>query len=334
MPTRRRRWLSVPVEPWFFRLERVEGLGPRSLAALTLVIMVPATLWAGTPVITPFVTAYTVAIAAYLIDRQERELGRLSPTMMHAGRVTELFERGLRRHPRWVLLLGWILGPLAMIAVNLAGPRFQALLEGSLPGAGDLWGLATALFFWLIFFQMLLVFGRNALLFHRLGAEHVRIDLLDFRSVDPFGRVAARNLLIFIGGVALAPLQLFSRPDYAAQIAVGTLIVMPCGLALVLLPMWSVHRRLASEKAMELSRIQEALAGNRRALLRSPIARDAEGLSVTSLVLYREMISGLREWPVDAAAVARIAGYVVIPLLAWVGAALVERWVDVVLLGG
>lgn len=325
-------FLTESVEPWIFRLQAGRVRSGWVLAGSALVLLTPPTLLAGTPIVTPLVTAYIVGIAAYLIDRQEVELERLEPVLLRPEMVSELFERSLRCHPRWLLLLGWILGPLVMLAVNFTSQLVTALRAGEPPDLPGLWAISSALFFWVIFVQMLFVFGRNAMLFHRLGSQHVRIDLLDLRSVNPFGRIAIRNLLIFIGGLALAPLQLFSGPSYVTQIAVGSLIVLPCGVALMLLPMWAIHSRLSAEKALELQRIQDALAGSRSALAGSPIAEDAEGLSVMNLVLYREMIAGIREWPVDASAVARFAGYVVIPLLAWIGAALVERWIDVVVM--
>lgn len=324
-------YLREPIEPCLFRLQRHDGVTGLRLALAIMVVMTPVTIMAGTPIITPLVTAYTAGIAAYLIDRQEVELEQLAPLIRRPKVVTGIFGFSLREHPRWLLILAWVLGLASMLLVNFSGPQISALRTGVLPDLSGTWGFVAAGIFWVIFFEMLCVFWRNALLFRRLGGEHIRIDLLDQSAVSPFGRIAVRNLLIFVGGLTLAPLQLLFRPDYLPQLLVGNLIVLPCGVALVLLPLWSVHARLVEAKREELDRVQAALRGDRSAMAGSPVADEIERMDAANLLLYREVIANMREWPVDAAAVARFAGYVVIPLLAWVGAALVERWVDFIL---
>ena len=44
-----------------------------------------------------------------------------------------------------------------------------------------------------------------------------------------------------------------------------------------------------------------------------------------SLTSHIDRIRGMSSWPVDVGLAARVFGYVIIPPLAWVGAALVEN---------
>jgi len=74
--------------------------------------------------------------------------------------------------------------------------------------------------------------------------------------------------------------------------------------------------------------VRLALAGDRSGLRESPLAADAERLSVVDLAVWKDRVEALREWPFDAAALRRFGLYLLIPLGSWVGAALVERLVD------
>ena len=81
-------------------------------------------------------------------------------------------------------------------------------------------------------------------------------------------------------------------------------------------------------KAAELAKIRRALGGARRALRDSPLAPEADRLTMVGLVLWRDHVATLREWPFEAAVLRRFALYLLIPLGSWVGAAFVERVVD------
>lgn len=317
--------------PWLLQLYRAPGMTPLRVALIAGAALTPISVLAGTPVVTPLTLAYALGISGYLILRQQAELGALAPVVDCAPSEIERLRDRLVRHPRPLLWSAWLVGPLVMGMVNLTGSSVQSILAGEWPAAAGLWGLALPALFWTVFVQMLFVFFRNAWVFHRLGQRHVEIDLLDVESLAPLGRVAVRNLLIFVGGYALAPLALIDARGAGRSILTGFLVTAPFSLALLILPVYAVHRRLVQEKRAELDRVRRALHGEGSALVGSPISHDSEKLPVTSLVLYRETIRQVREWPVNAPALLRLAAYVVIPVMAWIAAAVVERLVDAVL---
>lgn len=317
--------------PWLLHLHRAPGMTPLRVTVLAGVVLTPISVLAGMPVVTPLTLAYALGISGYLILRQQAELRALAPILEAPPDMHERFRDRLVRHPRPLLWSAWLVGPLLMGVVNFTASSVQSLLAGEWPDAAGLWGLALPALFWTVFVQMLLVFFRNAWVFHRLGQRHVEIDLLDVAALAPLGRVGVRNLLIFVGGYALAPLALIDAPGAGRSILTGFLVTAPFSLALLILPVYAVHRRLVQEKRAELDRIRRALHGDRSALAGSPIGHDSEKLPVTSLVLYRETIRQVKEWPVNAPALLRLVAYVVIPVLAWIAAAVVEHWVDAVL---
>ena len=101
-------------------------------------------------------------------------------------------------------------------------------------------------------------------------------------------------------------------------------------LALVV-PSRGIHRQVRAAKRAELQRVQQAIAGDRNALAESPLGREDRDLTLVELVTWREAVARIREWPFDAAALGRFGLYLLIPVVSWVGGALVERIVNALL---
>jgi hypothetical protein len=88
------------------------------------------------------------------------------------------------------------------------------------------------------------------------------------------------------------------------------------------LPLLGVRRRLRAKKADELARVRGALRVEREKALDpsgSPPGRIAD------LLALEARIESVREWPIEAPALARLVVFVTIGLGSWVGAALVEK---------
>ena len=67
-------------------------------------------------------------------------------------------------------------------------------------------------------------------------------------------------------------------------------------------------------------------------LIRSITGRGGQSVraygDLAPLLLYRREITAAPEWPFDTSVMGRLALYLVIPPLTWVGAALIEMLVD------
>ena len=61
------------------------------------------------------------------------------------------------------------------------------------------------------------------------------------------------------------------------------------------------------------------------------LAARADSLSLADLLAWERRIEAVREWPLDAPMLTRFALYAAIPLGSWLGSAVVERWLGVVL---
>jgi hypothetical protein len=101
--------------------------------------------------------------------------------------------------------------------------------------------------------------------------------------------------------------------EYVSRDLPPLIVTVPVAVVVLALPMWGIHRGIVAAKDAELERATVAM-------------RDAAADSERHLLwwLYRQQVAQSPEWPVAARSATRIALYVVIPPLAWIGAALVQ----------
>lgn len=95
-----------------------------------------------------------------------------------------------------------------------------------------------------------------------------------------------------------------------------------------MLPIVAVRSRIFREKAKEIDAVTLAIHGDRDALKNTNIADEADSIARSNLIIYRDLVEWTSEWPITNSSVKRLGIYVIVPLLAWVGAALVERMID------
>ena len=180
-------------------------------------------------------------------------------------------------------------------------------------------------FFW--------VAGRSAYftlsLWEKPAWERLEIDLLDLHATKVIGRIAARSSLLWILALSIGSL-VFLNPELGIR---SSLIVflpimgITLGIAAITLvaPVRSTASAIRSAKQAELERIDAAIRGDRSGLADSRIADRAAELSLADLIAYRGLVDSISEWPFDAPTLTRFALYLLIPLVSWVGGALVER---------
>jgi hypothetical protein len=181
-------------------------------------------------------------------------------------------------------------------------------------------------FMWLVVGFALSVIFHNALLLHQLG-KHVVVDIYNLDSLNSFGRFALSSLLMIVGAMALTPLQSIDAEFRWDNYANAILIVIPAAIAILLLPMWSVHSKIKQEKLSQIDYINKAIARASKSL-------DEVALTNLNALLDRcHYIQHCRSWPMDTSIFSRVILYVLIPPLAWVGAALVELALDSFLMG-
>lgn len=196
-------------------------------------------------------------------------------------------------------------------------------------GATTLYALGTLLI-WLFMTTVISVVMENAVFFHRLGRDHLRIDLLHVRELVPLGWVSVISTLTLIGAQIFFGLLILDNNNLITLLPgfLGTAIPM---LPMFLLPMWSVHIRLQKAKAEELAAINRQLVAVREESA-SPLDQSQQLDRLHALLVYRREIINASEWPFDLGTASRLGLYLIIPPLTWVGAALIENLVEETLL--
>jgi len=159
----------------------------------------------------------------------------------------------------------------------------------------------------------------------RLAIELKSIDLFDLKPLLPFTQQGLGNALLLMGYVAISGLMILTETGFGLMaLVVGTVILAVAAMALVL-PLRGVHRRIVQAKDAELAWVDDKLR-EQRGVLKSGADRTSGDLS--DLAAYRDLVRAVRDWPINTSSYVRFALYLLIPVISWAAAALVERLVD------
>ena len=159
----------------------------------------------------------------------------------------------------------------------------------------------------------------------RIALDLKSIDLLDLEPLYPFTQQGLVNALLLMGFVAIAGLMVLTESGFGLLgLLVGTAVLGAAAIAAAL-PMRGVHRRITQAKAAELEWV-EAKLREQRTVLKTGASRTSGDLS--DLAAYRDLVRSVRDWPISTSSYVRFALYLLIPVISWAAAALVERFVD------
>lgn len=151
-----------------------------------------------------------------------------------------------------------------------------------------------------------------------LAGYEIDVDIYCLDKLRPFTNIALMDVLMIMGALALMPLQAldaqFRWYNYEAGIVIGVLAT----ITVVLFPMWGVHRSIQKKKTERLERIQE---------LEAQTDRD-DIPALERILAHKDRILSISTWPLDVRLISRILFYLVIPPIAWIGAAVVENLVE------
>jgi hypothetical protein len=141
--------------------------------------------------------------------------------------------------------------------------------------------------------------------------------------------VAVSSSLALIGSLALYPLLSIDESISVLTALPGLVSTVVPMIAILLLPMWPVHKLIKTKKAQEISRLNaqlDSLESSAGQLLdHSRIEK------INNLLDHRQHVQRVSDWPLDIGALSQLAFYLIIPPLTWVGAALIENIVDALL---
>lgn len=217
---------------------------------------------------------------------------------------------------------GWWMIPAVVLGALSGSHDFSHL--SWLPNIGnetafDLWFRFMATIGWGFVFWLLCWRISCSVAMRRLG-ERLSIDVYQLDGLNGFVRVPLVHLLIVAGAVVLMPLQSLDLELRWINYRSGLYVGLPSLLLLVVPPIWGLHKNMRDRIGERVAQLQASVDECDRA--------DFSRLAL--LIEHRETVRDFASWPLDVALVGKLLFYLIIPPLAWVAAALVERLVDTV----
>lgn len=267
-----------------------------------------------------------VAVSAYGLRGARRAFESLGPVLD----VEEAERSALRRSLQKVPARPAVVATLVFLGLGVAIPWYGPWGPGGRPPLGDAilwWVLLRSAVTFVVFARIVVLAVYEALAFARLG-RRARVDPLDPTPFAAFAQVGLRGVLLWTVFVVILGIQSWVAPWSPSVALVFVALLIGLAVTVLVLPMRGVHERMRAEKQRELARVRDAI--RRRARGEATTARFGDA-HLADLVAYETRIAGAATWPIDASTLLRFSLYVSVGLGSWLGAALVERLLDVAL---
>ena len=279
----------------------------------------------GWPVAVFFVAAvaYIVPVFHYITARTKQAMETLMPY------VTDTEDNSLadsidRRALGWTLRTGLVafalwLGQSYLLAGDWVS--MWAVLTGS---GLDFLMAVSPLVVWLTMTASMSALFHNAVTFRRLSAR-LNVDIFEPDSYMPIGSMAVTSTLVVVGALALLSIMWIDGPVNWWTTLPAMAFFSPLVVALLLIPVLPVHRRLVSLKV-------DATRGAQTAVRQASTLDGSDAVAARAAALsYRREVARLSTWPFDVPAITRVVAYAIIVPLTWAGAALIEILVNAIL---
>lgn len=230
-------------------------------------------------------------------------------------------------HARHAITDGWRAWPIGVaIGIGLASFNTSIFEAVAAPTARSV-TIALSLgqsTIWIVIGVVLVMRFRVARAFRRLGRS-VDFELFALGRLKPVARSALADVVVVAGALAFSPLQALDAEFrwYNFHFGIGLAIL---SIAVLLVwPLWPLHRRIHEAKTQRLAEIDA------RVFEATAPSTTEEIVRLESLLAHRDRIAMVGTWLISIDLVWRFVLYLVIPPLAWVAAAIVERGVDAAL---
>lgn len=277
-----------------------------------------------TDTVLAFITAFTLGGGLTSLAKATQEFERLRRILRLDDAGFDVYRCRLFPNAR-ALFIAASVGGFAGTALILSPRIFSPLRQGS-PSVHS-------------FFSMILLFGlmgafalityRQSQVFNEVGRQVVEVDLLEPGAFSPFAALGLRNAGFWFIGSAIASL-LMTGAGNMWIIAVVIVVTLGFGVAALIVPSRGLHAHIRERKREELGLIRAAIA-NERAILFSTAEPSPNPPRMHAMLAYEARIESVREWPFDTSTLSRFGLFLLIPMISWIGGALVERAVNAAL---
>ena len=274
------------------------------------------------------IIAYIIPIFSYITAKSQEALLELRPVLDIDDAAFERVQARLDSTSRWTMWLQLGAGACCgFIHMSFVRGSALATVTQMFSSRSDFLSTFGAMLVWIVMTAVISMLVQQAVVFARLGAFHVRVNLLHTRKLLPFARVSISASLAIIGALALFPLIGIESGLNLVESLPGAIATTVPLIAIFIVPVWPLHRRLVAEKQQQMAAVDERIES--RLNPAGGICPDAGVLEELSPLLgYRRELLQASTWPFDSSNVTRLLFYLVIPPLTWAGAALIENLVN------
>jgi hypothetical protein len=325
---------------WFIRISRRTKLGPVALFFLIAPIFYLTDRWlhaeyqfqflslsaysgSGYALGNALALAYTISVVNFVLRKSQTCLD----SVRHCLRVSETAYLKIRHFLLaegpvplfWIALAGV---PFALLVNYLQGWRFvsELILNGTPMSVWDSWATLYQALVWIVLFQAIYLFVKNARLFSLLGRRYTHINLLRAEELAPFFFAGLNNMLIMVGGLSIIPI-VYLVMGLRYHIAIVVPILLLLGIAsvyLVMVPTKGIRVRIKELKRAELADISNKMD----ALLAGASAGREKELA--ELVAYQAVVERAKTWPVPLPFFVRFMFFVFFPPAVWLVGGVIE----------
>lgn len=325
---------------WFIRISQRTKLGPVTLFFLIAPIFYLTDRWlhaeyqfqflsfsaysgSGYALGNALALAYSISVVNFVLRKSQTYLD----SVRHCLRVSETAYLKIRHFLLaegpvplfWIALVGV---PFALLVNYLQGWRFvsELILSGTPMSVWDSWATMYQALVWIVLFQAIYLFIKNARLFSLLGRRYTHINLLRAEELAPFFFAGLNNMLIMVGGLSIIPI-VYLVMGLRYHVAIVVPIFLLLGIAsvyLVMVPTKGIRMRIKEMKRAELADISNKMD----ALLGSASAGREKELA--DLVAYQAVVEKARTWPVPLPFFVRFTFFVFFPPAVWLIGGVIE----------
>lgn len=228
---------------------------------------------------------------------------------------------------RWSVIAGLI---ITVVVQESQFERFSLWFAAPDLALGEFWLVGSVWITWTVALSTIQLVIFDVAAVHRIGRDYVSIDLMRIEHLAVFSRYGLRLssfavTLMALWAAALVIATSYVSPSWAENSNyTGVLLVgvyLSIAITVFVLPQLGVRQRIRGEKGRVCSQLTQMLPSAQQTLLEA----DANPERLAALLSSRHQIQGLPEWPAGQHTHIRLAIYLMVPLLSWSAAALVEE---------
>lgn len=171
----------------------------------------------------------------------------------------------------------------------------------------------------------------DALFVSHLAADLRRIDLVDTGPLAPFVQQGLRSALLILLFLGIGLTGLPGQSEVMTTALLNIVAMLAVAVTALVLPVTGVRARIRAEKKTQLATLRERINADREAVLHGGPGADSATSRLPGILALESRLESVREWPFDLPSLLRFALYVALGLGSWLGAATVERMLDVAL---